>query len=451
MGNGPGGLSEYEELFDRYPRCIGGFVWEWIDHGIWTGTHYAYGGDFGEVLHDGNFVIDGLVFPDRTPSPGLTEYAAVIEPVRIACSRDTITITNRRDFAPLDDVQFRWEATLDGEVVASGELEVPAVAPRTSVTVSAPRMRPIAADGELWLTVRAVRATDSPWAAAGTDLAFGQTRLRDRAAVTGDSVAVPPDSFGAAGELQQVGSVPVLGLGLDVWRATTDNDRGMNDDLAARWRAVGLDRTVEDVRGVASDEHLVVTTRTAPAATDLGLVSTYRWSGLADGGVRLQLCVEPDGFWPDPLPRLGIRLELPAGYDSVTWFGLGPGESYRDSMAAARVGRWSATVDELQTPYVYPQENGLRQAVRWATLRQPDGTGLRISSPGTFGLTVRRWTSADLEAARHTTDLVPRDRLYVNLDIAHQGLGTASCGPGVLPQHRLDVQPMDLELHLQAI
>jgi beta-galactosidase len=449
MGNGPGGLSEYEELFDRYPRCIGGFVWEWIDHGIWTGTHYAYGGDFGEVLHDGNFVIDGLVFPDRTPSPGLTEYAAVIAPVRISCARGTVTITNRRDFAALDDVAFAWEAAVDGEVVASGAVEVPPVAPRTSVTVPAPRVRPIAAAGEVWLTVRAVRATDTPWAPAGTEVAFGQVRLRDRAAVTGDSGPVPRGAFGAAGGLQHVGAVPVLGLGLDVWRATTDNDRGMNDNLAARWHALGLDRTVEDVRDVVPGDELVVTTRTAPAATDLGLVSTYRWSGLAAGGVRLQLHVEPDGEWPDPLPRLGIRLELPSDYDSVTWFGLGPGESYRDSMAAVRVARWSATVDELQTPYVYPQENGLRQAVRWATLRRADGTGLRISSPGTFGLTVRRWTSADLEAARHTSDLGPRDRLYVNLDLAQQGLGTASCGPGVLPQHRLEVRPMDLELHFQ--
>jgi beta-galactosidase len=115
-------------------------------------------------------------------------------------------------------------------------------------------------------------------------------------------------------------------------------------------------------------------------------------------------------------------------------------------MAAVRVGRWSASVDDLQTPYVFPQENGLRQAVRWATLQAPDGSGLRISSPDTFGLTVRRWTSADLEAARHTSDLVPRDRLYVNLDIAQHGLGTASCGPGVLPQHQLRAEPADLTL-----
>ncbi len=168
MGNGPGGLAEYEALFDSYPRCIGGFVWEWIDHGIWTGTHYAYGGDFGEVLHDGNFVIDGLVFPDRTPSPGLTEYAAVIAPVRDPLSRATrsrsrTAATSHRSTTSSSSGRPRSM----GEVVASGALDVPAVGPRASVTVPTPRMRPIATAGELWLTVRAVRGADVPWAPAG--------------------------------------------------------------------------------------------------------------------------------------------------------------------------------------------------------------------------------------------------------------------------------------------
>src|SRR5689334_8672499 len=163
MGNGPGGLADYAELFDRHPRLHGGFIWEWIDHGIAQVTaagerYFGYGGDFGEPLHDGNFVIDGLVFPDRTPSPGLIEYAAVIAPVRISCDRDVITITNRRDFAALDDVAFGWEASVDGVVVASGDLAVPTVAPWSSVSVPAPRVRPSAAAGELWLTVSAVLA-----------------------------------------------------------------------------------------------------------------------------------------------------------------------------------------------------------------------------------------------------------------------------------------------------
>jgi beta-galactosidase len=120
MGNGPGGVADYEAIFDRYERLQGGFVWEWIDHGVAAGSHYLYGGDYGEVVHDGNFVIDGLVFPDRTPSPGLLEYAAVVAPVQVTVAADEITVTNRRDFADLSDLSFVWAATLEGVEVRSG-------------------------------------------------------------------------------------------------------------------------------------------------------------------------------------------------------------------------------------------------------------------------------------------------------------------------------------------
>ncbi len=136
---------------------------------------------------------------------------------------------------------------------------------------------------------------------------------------------------------------------------------------------------MHSMRSVQRDgDALVVIVRSAPAATDLAMVSTYRWTGVQDGGVRLQWSVEPEGEWTVPLPRLGLRLELPAAISDVTWFGLGPGEAYADSTQAARVGRWSRTVDELQTPYVFPQENGNRREVRWAELRTMGGAGLRI-------------------------------------------------------------------------
>jgi beta-galactosidase len=205
------------------------------------------------------------------------------------------------------------------------------------------------------------------------------------------------------------------------------------------------------VRSVDRDaDTLVVVVRSAPAATDLAMVSTFRWTGV-DGGVRLQWSVSPEGTWDVPLPRLGLRFELPAAISGVTWFGLGPGEAYADSTQAVRVGRWSRTVEELQTPYVYPQENGNRRAVRWAELRTMGGAGLRISSPGTFELSARRWTSADLEAARHTSDLVARDAVFLNVDVAQNGLGTASCGPGVLPRYELHARPASLELIFSAL
>jgi beta-galactosidase len=447
MGNGPGGLLEYQQLFEKYPRCQGGFVWEWIDHGIRRDDgSFAYGGDFGEVLHDGNFVVDGLVFADRTPSPGLTELKAVYAPIDLTVKSSHVTIGNKLAFADLSDVRFEWTVADEADVLASGVLSVPSVAAGASVDVPMPP-NPRSGEGEVWLTVRAVLAVDTPWAPAGHELCAAQRQLSAGASVPGS--APLPSWFSSHGGLERVGSVPVSGPCLDLWRATTDNDRGEHGvPLAPRWRSLGLDRMTHSVRSVSSSSAVLdVSVRSAPAATDLGMLSTYRWSGLSDGGVRLQWSVTPSGPWDVPLPRLGMLFCLPASISSVTWFGLGPGEAYVDSTQAVRVGRYSRSVDELQTPYVYPQENGNRRAVRWATLTSPDGTGVRIASvSGTFDLSVRRWTSADLEAARHTSDLVPRDAVYVNVDVGQNGLGTASCGPGVLPQYELHAAPASLDL-----
>jgi beta-galactosidase len=151
-----------------------------------------------------------------------------------------------------------------------------------------------------------------------------------------------------------------------------------------------------------------------------------------------------------PLPRLGLIMELPGGLTDVDWYGLGPGESYVDSTQAVRVGRYRSPIDDLQTPYVYPQENGNRRLVRWAEIRGAAG-GLRIEGAPTFDLTVRRWTSDDLDAAKHTTDLTDRGRVYVNLDLAQNGLGSASCGPGVLPQYVLEAAPASWRVRFVAL
>ncbi|SDQ93106.1 glycoside hydrolase family 2 TIM barrel-domain containing protein [Thermostaphylospora chromogena] len=447
MGNGPGGLSEYQELFERHPRCQGGFVWEWIDHGI---AHpelgYAYGGDFGEELHDGNFVTDGLLFPDRTPSPGLIEYKKVIEPVRITIG-DTIVIENRYDFRDLSHLAFTWRLEEEGVTVAEGVLDV-----RDG---RAPLPRLPATSGETWLTVRAVLAADEPWASAGHEVAWSQALVRPAVRRTTAPHRRSPEDLGTfdpvTGRLVSLGGLPVDGPRLDLWRAPTDNDIGMFESVEREWRAAGLHRVRHRLLGVSRDGgELVVRTRVAPAAHDRAMLATYRWSTEED---RLQLVleVEPIGDWEDlPLPRLGLRMALPGWISRVEWFGRGPGEAYADSRRAARIGRFAMTVDEMQTPYVRPQENGNRADVRWATLTGEKG-GLRIAGDPTFDLTVRRWTSEDLDAAKHLTDLVPGDKVYVNLDIAQNGLGTASCGPGVLPQYRLLARPASLTVAFSRV
>jgi beta-galactosidase len=361
-------------------------------------------------------------------------------------SARSVTVTNKYDFVDLSHVRFEWTVSDEtGAALASGELSVPSVPAGSSVDVPMPDL-PSSGEGSVWLTVRAVLATACSWAPAGHELGSGQRQLSD-----GTSVPEPaslPAWFTSRGSLSSIGSLPVSGPTLDLWRATTDNDRGEHGvPVAPRWHALGLDRPTHSVRSVSSsDASLSVAVRSAPAATDLGMLSTYSWTGAGDG-VRLQWSVTPSGPWDVPLPRLGLLFELPASISSVEWFGLGPGESYVDSTQAVRMGRYTSSVDELQTPYVFPQENGNRRSVRWLTLRTSSGTGVRIAAASeSFDFSVRRWTSADLEAARHTTDLVPRSSVYLNLDVGQNGLGTASCGPGVLPQYELHAGPASLDL-----
>ena len=473
MGNGPGGLLEYRELFERYERCQGGFVWEWIDHGVRTRDasgreYFGYGGDFGEPLHDGTFIADGLVFPDRTPSPGLVEFAKIIEPVRIAADPDagTVTVTNLRDFADTADLSFSWLIEEEGHEIARGDLDVPVVAAGESVAVPAPAQPDT--HGDTWLTVSATLAKDTAWAPAGHEVAWGQVRLGAATSATSSPTAaapvaaarIDPPGVGPAsfdpdtGVLVSLGGIETEGPRLEVWRAPTDNDSVQADSPAASWRKVGLHRMRHRTDAVEVDgTAVVVRTRVAPAGRAFGLNATYRWTGVSDDAVRLELDVEPDGVWPDlPLPRLGLRLAIPASFDQVSWYGYGPGEAYPDTRQAARMGRFTTTVDGMQTPYVHPQENGHRIDVRRVELTDAHtGAGIGFDGDPSFGFTVRRWTSEALDAAAHPVDLVRSARLYVNLDIAQHGIGSGSCGPGPLPRYVLRPRAAQLAVVFRVI
>ncbi len=483
MGNGPGGLAEYQELFERYPRLHGGFVWEWIDHGIRQRTpqgqeYFAYGGDFGEPLHDGTFVIDGLVFPDRTPSPGLLELKKVIEPVRISAASDDpatgtrVRVTNLYDFGDLSHLRFELTLTSNGRPVASKALDVPAISAGAFAEIELPALPEV--DGEGWITIRATLSGDHPWAPAGHEVAWAQIPAADRHRAR-HVPPLPPDptpvprrthdgtlSLGGGvfdartGRLIRLGTVDVDGPLLDLWRAPTDNDRSERLGRAGgsvAWRRSGLHRLlhrVDEVLDVA--EGLLVRTWVAAAAQAAGMATEYRWSVDGDGLV-LTVQVEPRGDWDCGLPRLGVRMAVPGALGGIEWFGRGPGEAYPDSRSATRVGRYASTVDEWQTRYVVPQENGARVDVRWAELRDDGGRGLRVEAVEQqyFALTARRWSTQDLDAARHATDLVPSELIFLHLDIAQHGLGSASCGPDVLPRYQLEATARTWRLRLRPL
>ncbi|MFF5362581.1 glycoside hydrolase family 2 TIM barrel-domain containing protein [Streptomyces scabiei] len=455
MGNGPGGIADYQRIFEAHERIQGGFIWEWIDHGI---THpelgYAYGGDFGEELHDGNFVCDGLIFPDRTPSPGLLEFKKVVEPVRIDGdgTTGTVRVRNAYDFADLSGLAFEWSYQVDGKTVEAGALAVPALKPGESAEVKLPQPPAGGPAGEALWTVRALLAEDTAWGrkdhqVAWTQLPAGErpspsVAPTDRPTASEKLIYLGPASFDVrTGALKTIGSVDVTGLRLDVWRAPTDNDDGASwrdgTRSSEQWRTLGLHRMRHRLDAVEPGEDaLTVRTRVAPAAREVGLRTTYRWTS---DGTRLKLTVSvvPEGQWTVPLPRLGIRFGLPSAH-AVTWYGGGPGEGYPDTKSASMVDRHHSTVDALQTPYLRPQENGARPDVRWAELG-----GLRIEGDPEFGFTARRWTTEQLDAAAHLTDLRAGDTVWVNLDHGQTGIGSQSCGPGALPQYHLLAGPAE--------
>ncbi|MBI4900139.1 MAG: DUF4981 domain-containing protein, partial [Actinobacteria bacterium] len=438
MGNGPGEVADYQRLFETYPRLQGGFVWEWLDHGIRQVRdgvdYYAYGGDFDEPDHDRNFIIDGLVFPDRTPSPGLVEYAAVIAPVRISIG-DAVTIQNRRRCSGLSDLVFTWSTTDGG----SGTLALPPVGAGESVTVHIPALP--ACTGERWLTVSARLAADTAWASAGHEVASGQGQLQTAfTALLAEPLPVEPDGsghcigdalFDRRGRLVEVAGVPVVGPLLDVYRAPIDNELYRFGDPAGQgveWRRFGLHRPVRTTIAVeAGADTLTVVTHEGPTGWSHLYELTWVWTA-TEAGLHLDLSATPQGFWPSPVPRLGMTLGLPTSVTGMTWFGSGPGEAYVDSHDGVRIGTWTAALDELQTPYVRPQENGRRADVRWAQLT--GGPLLTFDEP--VAVTLRPWTSVALDEAAHTVDLEPDDQVWLTVDVAQHALGTAACGP--LPQ-----------------
>jgi len=464
MGNGPGGLAEYAELFDRHPRLHGGFIWEWIDHGIAQLTaegeqYFGYGGDFGERVHDGNFVIDGLVFPDRTPSPGLLQAKAVFSPVRITIDprARNITVANRHHTADTQRYRFGWTAEDGGVRIAAGDLTMPNVPAGDVCTVGFPPAlidaTTAAPDDERWLTVTAALNADTRWAAAGHEIAFAQAQLAPGkpaakpatlARSSGRQLALGCAVLDAGtGDLLRLGSFAVHTAFPDFWRAPTDNDVR----VAGAWRQAGLDRLERRIVAVQRETGTLCTRlRIAPAGAAFGLLATLTWD--ADG--RLIIRVAPDGSWPCPLPKIGLRLVLDAAVEEVSWFGLGPGEAYRDTHQATRIGRFTAAVGELGTPYVRPQENGNRMQARSLTLTGATGSALTVTGDPPFDFAVRRWSPELLTAARHTPDLTPDGRTHLHLDAAHHGIGSASCGPPLPPGHSLAARTVGYTLRFSA-
>ncbi|WP_210583673.1 glycoside hydrolase family 2 TIM barrel-domain containing protein [Streptomyces sp. GESEQ-35] len=484
MGNGPGAFDQYEALVHEYPRLHGGFVWEWRDHGILAtapdGTpYYAYGGDFGEVVHDGNFVMDGMLLSDDVPTPSLHEYKAVVQPVRFTFDGDKVEFTNLRHSADTSDLRFRWRVEHDGTPVDSGELEVPVATAGESGRVTLPQVT-VSPDAETWLTVEAVLATGTAWAGEGHVIATAQLDCSTRRpvpAVRSRTDWRPDDgtlTLGIAdfidGSLVRLNGRAVTGPRLELFRAPTDNDESPSDGVedsdasiagvsnADLWRRDGLHRlttrriTVEHAAGA-----LRTVDKVSAADSALSVTVESIWS-LEDGELELRVEIEPSLGWRTVWPRIGIRFELPDGeapVDGADWFGLGPLESYPDSLRAARTLRFSSTVRDLSVNYARPQETGHRSRLRRLTLASGDTEVLRIVAiPDTHGrrpgFTLSRHTPQQIAQAEHPFELPDSTTSHLIIDAAQHGLGSRACGPDVWPEYALRPEARTIRLRIAA-
>ncbi len=446
MGNSNGTLAEYWEAIESTDGLQGGFIWEWKDHGLVQRlpdgtTRWAYGGDFGDTPNDGTFCIDGLNWPDGRPKPALFEHRQLAAPVVVSGSADTlrdgsVELTNRRDFTGLDWLRASWELTADGEVVAGGDLPLPDVPPRGRARVRLPGWtKPVEDGSELWLTLRFRTASATAWAPEGFEICWAQLPL----AAGASEAPKRPLGQPAAGTV----ALDDAGLLVDellaapprlcLWRAPTDNDRIVG--LGARWHEWGVDRLTRTLHSVRREGDATVVESEERTSSGVVVEHEQRFRALAGGGVLVEEKVTvPDAL--TDLARVGVVMEAAPGLEQVEWFGRGPVESYPDRWHGSPVSRWRSTVAEEYVPYIRPQENGGHADVRWLELSDGAGRGFRISADRPSQMSASHYRAEDLAAALHDVELKPRLETEIHLDVAHRGLGTASCGPDTLMEYR---------------
>ena len=480
MGNGPGHLKDYWDAFYRYPRLIGGCVWEWADHGIRVrdeggASHFAYGGDFGEYPHDSNFCIDGLCSPDRVPHESLKAYKWIIQPVHITAAhpeQGRITVENRHFFRDLGYLTPSWSLRVDGRAVASGALAPLYIGPGESRELELPFPERLPIPGVWSLQVSFALAQDTLWAHAGHRVAFQQFLLPDTAAAPqlplaalpsmqtqsdGRILTVTGTDFTARFDLMK-GNLCALGYqGLELiaqgptpnfWRAPTDNDAHAIEEM---WRKAGLDRLQIRKRDCSwhynKDGTLTVCAcaRLAAAACPpvADIISTYTVYG--NGDIDLKVDFRPQDYLPY-LPRMGVTLALDPTLENLTYLGLGPGQTYCDLKENASFGLWRSTVSQQYVDYIRPQEYGNHYDTRMLALLSPHGLGLAVIARQPFEFSARHHTDAQLEKATHNVSLERSEQVILSLDAAQGGLGSNSCGPEPLPQHRL--YPKRRQLHV---
>ena len=444
MGNSNGTLADHWDAIESTAGLQGGFIWEWRDHGLVQSmpdgaVRWAYGGDFGDAPNDGNFCVDGLTWPDGTPKPALWEHRALAAPLAIDWAGTDLAVTNRRDVTDLSDLRLAWDVAVDGEVAASGEVDVPKIAPGATGHLALTGFPdPIPSGREAWLTTRWSLDRPAPWAPPGFEVCALQVRV---ATSPPEPAAVGPGAWRTSGTTSSALIVddggdlrhPLFATSprLSLWRSPTDNDRF--GGIAALWSALGIDHLERRLLSLDRGPDGRVTTVDAVTTGSGAIIRHVRTvNAPAMGSARIDEAVTVPAELVD-LARVGIELEIVPGLETVEWFGRGPHESYPDRKRGALVGRWRSTVCDQTVPYIRPQENGGHADVRWLQLEDDTGRVVRLEFDRPLQVSATHHRANELAAATHHDDLVDAETTIVHLDAAHRGLGTASCGPDTLP------------------
>ena len=485
MGNGPGGLKAYQDMYRKYKRLQGGFLWEWYDHGIYTEEkdkkYYKYGGNYGDFPTNGNFCIDGILMPDRTPSPGMEEYKQIIAPVEITAvegSMNKLQIRNYYDFLNLDTTTLYWEVKAEDQTIQDGIVEGLSVAPHEGKIITLPITAfELQENTDYYLNLTVCQKEERNYAPAGYEIkkvqipmqirkdGFSVRETADKLQVTeGQGVLTVENSRVTAKFSTVFGKLIAFGKDgkeyltegprMNVYRATIDNDMYKKEDWMNKYFIQKPVEETEYVSCLKEDDKVIVQIGTFFSCYNQswGFECDYTYTVYSCGQMKVEIqgkAVQRGKLEPAFLPRIGVIMKGNKNFQKAMWYGMGPGESYVDSKAASIMGIYENTVDGMMTDYVFPQENGHHEQVKW--FRIGDGKdGLLCKMEEKLGLNLANYTDESLEKAQHPFEIEKADDVIIHLDYRQSGLGSNSCGEEQLEENKVKLQDFAMAFTVQA-
>ena len=493
MGNALGNFKEYWDEIYSNPRMLGGFIWDWVDQGIYKTLPdgrimVAYGGDFGDKPNLKAFCFNGLLMSDRETTPKYWEVKKVYSPVELRVESGELRVTNRNHHTDLSQYRCLWTLSIDGKQKDQGEITLPEVAPGESETIPLPvsiagKKASAKATSDLRLTISFILKRDALWAKAGHEVAWEQFCIQEGALLSSklenrgrlkvradeEHLSISGSGFSIQWEKNATGSLTSLTYHgkemrahpadfplqpvTQAFRAPTDNDKSFGNWLAKDWSLhqmdnprISLDFFKHEVR---EDGAVIVRIQTRNRYKEGMIVTKFLYTILSDGTIDLKTTFQPQGILPE-LPRLGIAFCLSSDYNTFIWQGRGPQDNYPDRKTSAAVGLWKGPVADQYVHYPRPQDSGNKEEVRHLMLTDRHGKGIRVDAvEDVFSASALHYTAQDLYKEMHDCNLKPRPEVILSLDAAILGLGNSSCGPGVLKKYAIDKKEHTLHIRIR--